>query len=107
MQVRGSFSFLHVSLLPITSFLYYARMTVLLLAIIFISDVCMHAKRLQSGPTVCDLVDCSTPGCSVQGILQAEILEWVAMPSSRGSSRPRNRTHVSYISCIGRWVLYH
>ena len=40
-------------------------------------------------------------------ILQARILEWVAMPSSRGSSRPRDRTHVSYISCIGRWVLYH
>ena len=45
-------------------------------------------------------------GSSVHGILQARILEWVAMPSSRGSSRPRDRTHVSYVSCIVRWVLY-
>ena len=39
-------------------------------------------------------------------ILQARILEWVAMPS-RGSSQPRDRTLVSYVSCIGRQVLYH
>ena len=39
----------------------------------------------------------------VHGILQARILEWVPM----GSSQPRNQTHVSYVSCIGRWVLYH
>ena len=38
---------------------------------------------------------------------QARILEWVTIPSSRGSSRPRNRTHISYVSCIGRRVLYH
>ena len=56
--------------------------------------------------TVCDPIDCSPPGFSVHGILQARILEWVAMPS-KGSSRLRDRTHVSYISCIGRWVLYH
>jgi len=41
------------------------------------------------------------------GILQASILEWVAMPSSRGSSRPRDWTCVSYVSCISRWVLYY
>ena len=40
-------------------------------------------------------------------ILQARILEWVAMPSSRGSSQPKDQTHDSYVSCIGRWVLYH
>ena len=45
----------------------------------------------------------SPPGSSVHGILQARILEWVAMPSSRGSSPPRDQTQVSYISCIGRW----
>ena len=44
----------------------------------------MHAKSLQSSPTLCDPVDCSPPGSSVHGILQARILEWVAMPSSRG-----------------------
>ena len=40
----------------------------------------------QSCPTVCDPMDCSPPGPSVNGILQARILEWVVMPSSRGSS---------------------
>jgi len=40
-------------------------------------------------------------------ILQARILEWVAMPASRGYSQPRDRTHVSHVSCIGRQVLYH
>ena len=41
------------------------------------------------------------------GMLQARMLEWVAMPSSRGSSQPRDRTHASYVSCTGRRVLYH
>ena len=40
------------------------------------------------------------------GILQARTLEWVAMPSSRGSFQPRDRIHVSYVFCIGRQVLY-
>ena len=65
----------------------------------------------QSCLTLCSPVDCSPPGFSgqslVQGILQARILEWVAMPSSRGSSRPRDQTCFSYISCIGRQSLYH
>ena len=50
-----------------------------------------HAKSLQSCPTLCDPVDCSPPGF---------FLEWVAVPSSRGSSWPRDRTCISYISCI-------
>ena len=49
----------------------------------------------QACLTLCNPTDCSTPGSSVHGILQARILEWVAMPSSRGSSQPRDRTHVS------------
>ena len=50
-------------------------------------------------------MDCSLPGSSVHGISQARRLEWVAISFSRGSSWPRDRTHVS---CIGRWwVLYH
>ena len=49
------------------------------------------AKLLQSCPTLCDHIDGLLPGSSVPGILQARTLEWVAMPSSRGSSRPRNR----------------
>ena len=65
-----------------------------------IHTVCVCAQSLQSCPTLCDLKDCSPPGCSVHEILQARILEWVAMPSSRGSSWPNDWTHVSCISCI-------
>ena len=72
-----------------------------------IKYVQVHAKSFQSCPTLCDLVDCIPPGSSVHGILQARILEWVAMPSSRGSSQPRGQTCVSCFSCIGRQVLYH
>ena len=50
---------------------------------------------------------CSLPASSVHGIFQARILELVAISSSRGSSQPRVRTHVSCISCFGRRVLYH
>ena len=42
----------------------------------------------QSCPNLCDPMDCSPPGSSVHGVLLARILEWVAMPSSRGSSDP-------------------
>ena len=56
---------------------------------------------------LCDPMDFSPPGSSVHGILQARILEWVAMPSSRGSSQPRDWNHISYVSCIDKWVLYH
>ena len=48
------------------------------------------AKSLQSYLTLCDPMDCSPPGSSVHGILQARILEWVAMPFSRESSQPRD-----------------
>ena len=65
------------------------------------------AKSLQSCLTLCNPMDCSLPGFFVHGILQARILEWVAISFSRRSSRPRDRTSISYISCIGRWVLYH
>ena len=50
------------------------------------------AKSLQSCPTLCDSMDCSLPGSSVHGISQPRILEWVVMPSSRGSCRPRDQT---------------
>ena len=48
--------------------------------------------------TLCDPVDCSPPGSSVRGILQARILEWVAISFSRESSQPRDRTRVSHIA---------
>ena len=51
----------------------------------FMYDICC-AKSLQLCPTLCNPVDCSPLGFSVHGILQARILEWVAISSSRGSS---------------------
>ena len=57
--------------------------------------------------TLCDLMDCSPPGSSVYGLLQTRILEWVAIPFSKGSSRPRNQTFTSYVSCMDKWVLDH
>ena len=62
--------------------------------------VCVHAKSLQSCPALCDPVDYSPPGSSVNGILQARILEWVAMLSSRGPSPPRDWNS---ICCLLHW----
>ena len=50
----------------------------------------MHVKSVQSCPILCDSMDCSLSGSSVHGILQARILEWVAMPSSREFSTPKD-----------------
>ena len=58
---------------------------------------CACVLSLQSCPTLFDRTDCSPPDFSVHGILQATILEWVAMAFSRGSSRPRDQTGVSFI----------
>ena len=74
-------------------------------SISYISSVCVCSVT-QSCPTLCDPMDCGPPDSSVHGILQTRIQEQVAISSSRGSSRPRDQTHVSYVSCIGRWVLY-
>ena len=63
-------------------------------------SVCMGALSLSH-------VARSPPGSSVHWISPARILEWVATFSSRGSSPPRDQTCVPYISCIGRWILYH
>ena len=67
-------------------------------------DACV-CRVAQSCPTPCDPMDCSLPDSSVHEILQARrILVVAAKASSRGSSPPRDKTHVS---CIGRWILYH
>ena len=64
-----------------------------------------ESEVAQSCPTLCNPVDCSLPGSSVHGILQARILEWVAISFSRGSSRPRDQTQVSHIGG-GRFNLW-
>ena len=65
---------------------------------------CVHAYLCL---TLCNPMDCSPPGSSVHGIFQARILEWVAISLSKGSSRPKDQTHGSYVSYIGKRILYH
>ena len=52
--------------------------------------VCVCVNSLQSYLTLCDPMHCSLPGSSAHGILQARIVEWVAVPSSRGSPGTRD-----------------
>ena len=61
----------------------------------------------QSCLTLCDPRDNSPPDSCVHGIVQARILVWVAISSSRRSSRPKDCTRVSCVSCTGRWILFH
>ena len=74
--------------------------------------VCVHAHtrahmHTQSCLTLNDHMDCSLPGSSVHGVLQARILEWVVIAFSRGSSQPRDWSQISCVSYIGRQILYH
>ena len=57
--------------------------------------------------TLCDAMNCSPPGSTILGILQARTLEWIVMPFSRVFSQPRDRIFIFYISCIDRWDLNH
>ena len=64
--------------------------------------VCVCVLALQSWATLCNPMDHSLPVSSVHGILQARILEWISVPSSRGSSWPRDQTFLSYDLCTGK-----
>ena len=66
-------------------------------------NVDMHAQLLKSCPTLCDPMDCSPPGFSVHGILQARILEWVVVPFPRGSSLPRDLTRNKLVNIL--WIM--
>ena len=61
----------------------------------------------QSCPILCSAMHCTPPGSSVHGIFQARILESASISYSRGSSGPRDPICVSWVSCTGRWILYH
>ena len=70
----------------------------------FISSVLRVCSVTQSCPTLCNSMDCSLPGSSAHWIFPARILEWVAISSSRVSSRFKDQT---YASCLGRQILYY
>ena len=61
----------------------------------------------QSCPTLCNPMDCSLPRSSVHGIFQVSIVEQFAISYSRGTSPYRDQILISWVSCIGRWILYH
>ena len=65
---------------------------------VIIQRLCMCVLVAQSCPTLCDPMECSSPGSPVHGIAQARILEWVSIPFSRGSSQPSDWTQVSCIT---------
>ena len=87
----------HISMFPALAGRFFATRATeyyinnrILVILGLLSDTYVCAQWLQSCPTLCDTMDCSPPGPSVHGILQARILQWVAMPTSRGSSQPRD-----------------
>ena len=71
---------------------------------IYWSPECTEVLVTQLCPALCDPMDCSLPGSSVHGILQARALEWVATPFSRGSSQPGDWTQVT---CIASRFFHH
>ena len=91
------FNWVHEITMP----LFYIRFKASTVNIVKCPSVYMLSRF--SRVWLCNPTDCSPPGSSGHGILQARILEWIAMPSSRGSAQPRDQTLVSGIFCIGRW----
>ena len=70
-------------------------------------NTCVECLVAKSCPTLCHSLDCSSPDSSVHRISQARILEWVVISFSRGSSWPRDQTHVSWVSCTGGGFFTH
>ena len=95
---------LQMKVTMLTIYIFYCSINMWILLLKRVSFIllptCMHAKSLQSCLTLCKPIDHSPPGSSAHGILQARTLEWVAIPSSRGSSQLRDRTHISYVSAL-------
>ena len=67
--------------------------------------LCAPCACGQSCPALRNPMDCRLPGSSVYGVFKQEY--WFSSPSSRGSFRPQNQTHVLHVSCVGRQILYH
>ena len=84
-----------------------SRPSTLVAPVSYLFFLLVCAKLLHLCPTLWDPMDCSPPGSSVHRILQARLLEWVAISFSRGSSQPRDQTHISCVFCTGERILYH
>ena len=64
-------------------------------------------RQAQLFPSLCNPMDSNPPGSSVHGSFKARILEQIAISYSKGSSQPKDQTRISWVSCIGRCILYH
>ena len=89
---------LHLSLIDLQCCVLYSKVIQLYMY------MCMCG---QSCPAFGNFMDCSPPGSSVHGIFQARILKQLAIFYSKGSSWPKDTTHISCASCIGRQILYY
>ena len=81
--------------MPVTASYTLQVIVFLFICVVYVLRKCLCAQLYL---TVYSPVDCSLPGLSVHGILQARILVWIAVPCSRGSSQPRNQTQVSCVA---------
>ena len=102
---RNPFMFLLFPLFSTSNLLFHLTLFIKKLLCVSLCEICcdekinhyVESEVAWSCPTLCDPMDCSLPGSSLHGILQARVLEWVAISFSRGSSWPRDRTWVSHI----------
>ena len=101
-----SFSFKPLRTLMRTNMYLYPNWYLLCVFYLPYLIVCMCSVT-RPCPMLCDAMDCSLPDSSAHGILQARILEWIAISSSRGSPKLRGWIHVFSVSCIGRSPLSH
>ena len=97
LSAHGQFCFIYAPTMYLSLHYFEANLKQPIISSINIS-VHQFTKSLQLCPTLCDPMDCSLPGSSVHEILQARTLEWIAMPSSRGSSLPPGIEPTSLLS---------
>ena len=72
-----------------------------------VEEITVLCLVIQLCTTLCHPMDCTACQAPLSiGILQARLLEWVAMPTSRGSSQPRDQASIFYVPCIGKQALY-
>ena len=98
-----SFVFLLIFKVILNFFIFWTINPYLLFSSFDLSVHLLSCSVTQSCPTLCNPMDCSLPGSSVHGIFQARMLEWIAIPFSRGSSQPRDWTQITYIA--GRFFI--